>query len=131
EDWNKKLSDYIPHFINAQDELEYEFAAIQLIGEIQDSHANLWGGADKIDEWKGINFPPVQLRFVEKQLVVTDYYDEELAKETGLKVGDIITEINGVPVQEVVKEKSKYYPASNVPTKLRDISADLLRSNSD
>lgn len=131
EDWNKKLSEYIPLFINAKDELEYEFATIQLIGEIQDTHANLWGGADKIEEWKGINFPPFHVRFMEKQLVVTDYYGEELANGAGLKIGDVITEINGVPVQEIVKEKSKYYPASNVPTKLRDISADLLRSNSD
>lgn len=131
EDWNKKLSEYIPLFINAKDELEYELAAIQIIGDIQDTHANLWGGADKIDEWKGVNYAPVHVRFIENQLVVTDYYNQELKNEVGLKIGDIITEINGMPIQEIVKEKLRYYPASNLPTRLRDISADLLRSNSD
>lgn len=130
EDWSNKLSEYIPLFINAKDELEYELAAIQIIGDIQDTHANLWSGADKIDEWKGVNYAPVHVRFVENQLVVTDYYNAELQNEVGLKIGDVITKINGNLIDKIVKEKSKYYPASNKPTRLRDISADLLRSNS-
>jgi len=130
EDWNKKLSEYIPLFINAKDELEYELAAIKIIGAIQDTHANLWGGADKIAEWKGVNYAPFHVRFIENQLVVTDYYNPELQNEVGLKIGDVITKINGNLIDKLVNEKSKYYPASNEPTRLRDISADLLRSNS-
>lgn len=130
KDWNTKLNEYIPQFINAKNELEYELAAIQLIGDIQDTHANLWGGADKIDEWKGINYPPIHVRFIEKQLVVTDYYNEELRNEVGLHIGDVITKINDKSIAKIIQEKSKYYPASNMPTKLRDISGDLLRSNS-
>ncbi len=129
EDWNKKLREYIPLFINAKDELSYELTAIQLIGDIQDTHANLWGGADKIDKWKGSNYSPLHLRFIQNQLVVTDYYNEELKSEAELKIGDVITKINGRAIEEIVKEKSKYYPASNVPTRLRDMSANLLRSN--
>jgi len=71
-DWNKKLKVYIPLFLNAKDELSYELTAIQLIGDIQDTHANLWGGADKIDEWKGTNYSQLHVRFIENQLVVTD-----------------------------------------------------------
>jgi C-terminal processing protease CtpA/Prc len=41
----------------------------------------------------------------------------------------VITKINGKSIDEIIKEKSKYYPASNTPTRLRDLSADLLRSN--
>ena len=130
KDWNVKLSEYLPLFLNAKSELEYEMAAIQIIGDIQDTHANLWGGADKIDEWKGVNYSPVHVRFIENQLVVTDYYNEELKDEVGLKIGDIITKVNGIPIGTIVKEKSKYYPASNIPTRFRDISADILRSNS-
>ncbi|CAM4421374.1 S41 family peptidase [Zobellia nedashkovskayae] len=130
EDWNKKLKEYIPLFLNAKNELEYELATVQIIGDIQDTHANLWGGADKIDEWKGSNYPPIHVRFIENHLVVTDYYNQELKNEVGLKIGDVITKINGNPIDKIVNEKSKYYPASNEPTRLRDISADLLRSNS-
>jgi len=129
KEWNATLKEYLPVFLNAKDELAYELAALQIIGDIQDTHANLWGGANKINEWKGLNYPPVHVRFIENKLIVTDYYNPELKKEAGLKIGDIITKINGKNIEQILTEKSKYYPASNIPTKLRDISADLLRSN--
>jgi len=130
KDWNLTLKEYIPIFLNTKTELEYELAALQIIGDIQDTHANLWAGADKSNEWKGKYYSPVHVRFIENKLVVTDYYNSELQNEVGLKIGDVITEINGMTVEQIVKEKSKYYPASNVPTRLRDISVDLLRSDS-
>ena len=129
KDWNLALREYIPQFLNAKNELEYEFAAIELIGDVQDTHANLWGGADKIDQWKGSNYPPVHVRFIENQLVVTDFYNPELKGQTGLEIGDVITSINNKPIKQIIEEKSRYYPASNLPTRLRDISTDILRSN--
>lgn len=131
KDWNLILKEYIPKFLNAKNELEYEFAALQMIGDIQDTHANLWGGGDKINEWKGNYFPPMHLRFIENQLVVTDFYNPELKNEIGLEIGDVITTVNGETIKQIIDEKSKYYPASNEPTRLRDIAADILRSNLD
>ena len=117
--------------LNANDELAYELAAIQMIGDVQDTHANLWGGTDKITEWKGTNYPPVHVRFIENQLVVTDYYNPELKEKVGLAIGDVITKINGKSIPQLVKEKSQFYPASNKPTQLGDMAVDLLRSNSE
>lgn len=128
KDWNTTLKEYIPKFINAKDELEYEQAAINIIGDIQDTHANLWGGNNKIEEWKGSYYAPVHLRFIESKLVVTDFYNPELKFETGLDVGDIITKIDGKNTNDIVSNLSKYYPASNEAARLRDISAAMLRS---
>lgn len=128
KDWSNILKEYIPMFLKAQNELEYELASIQIIGDIQDTHANLWGGNDKIEEWKGKYYAPVRLRFIENKLVVTDYYNPELKNQVGLEIGDIITKINGKKVEDIIANLSKYYPASNVPTRLRDISANILRS---
>ena len=128
KDWNIILKEYIPAFIKAKSELDYEFATIQLIGEVNDTHANLWGGNNKIEEWKGRYFAPVHCRFIEQQLVVDDYFNPELKNEAELEVGDVITRVNGRAVNDIVAEISKYYPASNEPTRLRDISADMLRS---
>lgn len=128
KDWNNILKEYIPVFINAQNELEYEFAAIQIIGDIKDTHANLWGGNNKIDEWKGNNYAPVHLRFIENKLVVTNYHNSEFKNEVGLEIGDIITRIGNQKVEDIVTDLSNYYPASNEPRRLRDISADMFRS---
>ncbi len=128
KDWDEVLKEYVPIFLNAQNGLEYELACIQLIGEIQDTHGNLAGGKSEIYDWKGRFYPPVHLRFIENKLVVVDYYNPELKEETGLEIGDAITKISGKTIDEIINDISKYYPASNEPTRLRNIAADILRS---
>lgn len=129
KNWNTVLKEYIPKFINSKNELEYELASVQLIGEVHDSHANLWGGGDKIAELRGKNFAPFRAEFVENKFVVTDYYNPEFLNTAKLKTGDIITHINGRTVQSIVDSLKPYYPASNEAAMLRDISVDLLRSS--
>jgi len=128
KDWNTCLGEYIPKFLNASNELEYELAALQMIGDIKDTHANLWGGKDKIEEQRGEYYPPVHVKFVEDQLIVDALFKGEKSQNSGLKVGDIITHINGQAVNEIVKASHDFYPASNQPTRLRDISFNILRS---
>ena len=123
--WGTVLKEYIPRFMNAKNELEYELAALQMIGEVRDTHANLWEGGDKIAELRGSNYAPFKAEFIEGKLVVTDYYNPEY---TTLKIGDIITHINGKAIESIVDSLKAYYPASNEAAMLRDISGDLLRS---
>ncbi len=129
KDWEGTLKEYIPQFLSAKNELEFEIAAIKAIGDIQDTHANLWGGNNAIQEWKGKNYPPVHVRFVENELVITDFYNEEHYESLGLQIGDVIASVNGNKVEDIVNDRLQLYPASNLPTKLRDISRDVLRSN--
>ncbi len=129
KDWSKVMTEYLPAFIGAKDELEYELAAISIIGDIKDTHANLWGGRNKVQEYRGTNFPPVRVKFIEDQLVITDFFNEEHKTSLGLAVGDVITHIEGQKVADIVEERNPYYPASNQPTRLRDIAIDILRSN--
>lgn len=128
KDWDSCLAEYIPKFINAKDELEYELVTLQMIADIKDTHANLWGGNNKIQEQRGDYFAPIHVRFIEDQLVVDDFFGEEKRKATGLEIGDVITHIEGKPINELVEDMNPFYPASNQPTRLRDISFDLLRS---
>ncbi len=128
KEWNTVLGEYIEQFVNAKNELEFELATVELIGEVKDTHANLWGGNNAIQEWKGSYFPPFHIRFRENQPVVTDYYNPELQEISKIKVGDVITAVNGKPINQIVDERNRYYPASNQPTRLRDIGENLLRS---
>lgn len=129
--WDIVLKEYIPRFIDAKNELEYEIATLQLIGEVQDSHANLWGGGDKYRLTKGDKIAPVEVRFIESQLVVTGYHIEGKENEIGLELGDVILTINGESVVDIVREKTPYYPASNQAARLRDIAREMLQSNND
>lgn len=126
--WNIVLKAYIPKFINATDELEYELVALQMIGELKDTHANLRAGGDKISELRGRNFAPFRASFVENKFVVTDYYNPEYIDTSKLKIGDIITHINGKTIESIVDSLKPYYPASSDEAMLKNISENLLRS---
>ena len=129
KDWNLTLKEYIPIFVEARNELAYELAALQLIGQVQDTHANLMGGNNMIHEWKGKYYSPVHLRFIQDKLVVTDYYNPELKNEVGLEIGDVITHVNGERIENIEERLRKYYPASNKAAQQRDMAIDILRSN--
>ena len=129
KNWDDVLKEYIPVFISAENGLEFELAALQIIVEINDTHAGLWGGGNAIATLRGNKYAPFRVWFVEGQLVVTDYYNWDLKETAGLEIGDVITHINGEKVESIVENLKKYYPASNEAARLRNISFDLLRSN--
>lgn len=131
EDWKGVLKEFIPKFINAKDETEYNLASLELIGRIHDTHANIWGNSKSLEKYFGERYSPVKLTFAENKPVVEGFYDENLGTQTGLKKGDVITEINGKNMDNIIKNMLKYLPASNYPTQLRDISRKLLRSNAE
>ncbi len=129
EDWNKILPEFIPKFVNAANELEYKKAALAMIARIHDTHANIWGGDETLEKFRGSNFAPVGVTFVEDKAVITKIWDQASAEKSGLKIGDVIETINDKKVSEIVKERLEITPASNYPTQLRDIARYLLQTN--
>ncbi|MBC3758429.1 peptidase S41 [Hyunsoonleella sp. SJ7] len=128
--WNTILKDYIPKVIQTKNKLEYELVMIELIGEINDTHATTYTGFNNVQNKRGKYFAPFKVSFIENKLVVTDYYNPEYKDKSKLKVGDIITHVNGKTIQSILDSVSNYYPASNQTSKFRNISRDILRSNS-
>jgi len=129
EDWHGVMAAFIPSILEAKDALSYKLAAREMIGRVHDTHANLWIQDEELKGYFGRLRPAVQIKFVENQAVVSGYYHSELGKMTGLAPGDVITAIDGVPVAARLIKLLPLYPASNYPTKLRDIAKDILRGN--
>lgn len=129
EDWNNVLIEFIPKFINASDELEYKLTVLSLIARVHDTHANIWMKDSALGSYKGLNYSALEIAFIENKAVVKGYYDNDLGEKSGIKSGDVINTINNKPVDEMVKERLPFTPASNYPTKLRNIARDLLRTN--
>jgi C-terminal processing protease CtpA/Prc len=126
--WDTVLEMYLSKFLNANDKLAYELAAVQVIGEVNDTHANLWGGRDKTNALRGTKFAAFKAEFVESKLVVTDYFNPELSAVAKVRIGDVITHLDGRTIASLVDSLKPYYPASNSAARLRDISIDLLRT---
>jgi hypothetical protein len=129
EDWKNVLPEYIPKFMNAGNELEYQLTALSLIARIHDTHANVWGRADALMNYKGGKLAPLEVAFIDDKAVVTDYRDESLGRKSGIQIGDVIEFVDSKPVNEIVKERLPLTPASNYPTQLRDLARDLLRTS--
>jgi len=129
KDWSMILKEYIPKFLNADNELEYELIALQLIGETNDTHAGTGLAWRKIEDFKGNNFPPFYVRFIENKLVLTGYYNPELQEISKLQIGDIITHIARKPIEKIIDSLKIYYPASNDAAQKRFMALHILRSN--
>ena len=80
-----------------------------------------------ISDYFGQNITQIGLSFVENKAVVVKLHDE--FKDGNLQIGDVILAVNGIKVEDWIKNNLKYFPASNYPTQLRDISQRILRTN--
>jgi hypothetical protein len=125
ENWDAVLKEFIPKIAHAQDDLSYKLAILTLIGKIQDTHANM--GDPVLSKFYGINTIPIDIKIVENKAVVVKLWQSD--NPLSLKIGDIITEINGVKTTDLINEKIKYCPASNKPTQLRIVARRLLQTN--
>jgi C-terminal processing protease CtpA/Prc len=70
---------------------------------------------------------PFLVRFVEGRAAISGYTNDDVGAASGLKRGDIIESIDGIPVAQLVDSWRPYYAASNEPTRMRDIADGLTR----
>jgi C-terminal processing protease CtpA/Prc len=61
--------------------------------------------------------------------VVVNYTAGEDGKDSGLQVGDVIQDLDGLPVSQLIMKRSPYYAASNEPTRLRDLGWALTKGD--
>ena len=127
ENWDRVLAEFIPRIALARDKTAYQLEMIALIARVTDTHANLWSAPPQLRPPAGDCQLPVITRFIDGQAVVTGYSNASSGPATGLQIGDVFEGLDGTPVAELVKRLEPYYPASNQPTRLRDIARSLTR----
>ena len=127
EKWETVLAEFIPRIALAKDKDAYQLETLALIARVTDTHANLFSAPPELRPPAGSCQLPVITRFIEGQAVVTGYSNAFAGPATGLQVGDVIESMDGTPVQELIKRWQPYYPASNQPTRLRDMARAFTR----
>ncbi len=126
-DWDAVLAEFIPRIALAKDKDAYQLETLALIARVTDTHANLFSAPPQLRPPAGNCQLPVVTRFVEAQAVVTGYSNVTTGPATGLQVGDVIESLDGTPVPNLVTRWAPYFPASNQPTRLRDIARVMTR----
>ena len=125
EDWDKVLPDSLPRVALAKTPEAYKLAMIEVIAKVHDTHANLWGSLE-VRPPTGTCQLPVNVRFIEGRPVITGYA-AQVGETSGMKPGDVITEVDGMAVEKLIDRWKPYYAASNEPTRLRDIALQMTR----
>jgi hypothetical protein len=126
EEWDSVLRQSIAPVALAKDRSSYELAMMAVVARIHDTHANLWSSLH-VRPPAGTCQLPVLVRFVEGRAVISGYRDDAVGPASGLKRGDIVEAIDGIPVAQLIDSWRPYYAASNEPTRLRDIAEGLTR----
>jgi hypothetical protein len=132
EDWNRSLMAMIPDFCNAHNIKEYQLACLKMVTRINDTHAQLSATYDHLNEIKGRYIAPFKAQFIQEKLVVTGYYKDTLGIKEMVKPGDVIEQIDGVSVIDLIRKSLPIEPSSNYDEKLcrmtRSIGS-MVRSN--
>ncbi|TDS16725.1 C-terminal processing protease CtpA/Prc [Maribacter caenipelagi] len=113
--WNEVLIQMIPTFLNSKNELDYHLAILELIVNLNDSHA--WFKTDLLDDYFGKKFIPAKYQIINNSAIITGCYNDSLAKLNNLKIGDEIISIDGITIEQYLEENNKYLKGSNKPAK--------------
>ncbi len=131
ENWNNILPEFIPKFLKAGDSTAYAVTCLELISRVHDTHANIWGNNNALDNYFGRYRAPVRADFIGKSLVVTGYYNNATGEKEKIRPGDIILKIDGRTVDQLIKNNLTLTPASNYERQLWILARRLLRSRRD
>ncbi|MGG7177470.1 S41 family peptidase [Clostridium paraputrificum] len=130
EDWNAVLNDFIPKFLEANDELSYKLTVAELSTKIHDSHGVTYDENKTLQKFWGINNAPLRFSKVEDKIVITKVITN-LAKDMDIKVGDVVVKVNDKDIFDVIKEKSKYISLSRDSAIVNNLTPYLFATNED
>lgn len=126
EDWNSVLAEFIPRIALAKNPESYKKELLALVAKANDGHANLWGSLD-IRPPAGKCQLPVNVRYVENLPTVSGFTSPKPNDNVALEIGDIITQLDGVAISNLIESWKAYYADSNEATRLRDIGRAMTR----
>jgi C-terminal processing protease CtpA/Prc len=124
--WGEALAEALVAARAAQDMDAYLRALMRLTARVDDSHAGIVG--ELLDTTYGNGYLPATLRVIEGCLVVTELTD---AEHEALRVGDVILEIDGVPVAELFATWLPLIAASRPNTHLYQAAHWLSRGHAE
>ncbi len=128
ENWDDVLKEFIPRIALADNLNRYQLELMALIARVNDTHANLWSSLAERPP-AGECQLPIIVRWVENSALVAGYSDATKGPASGLKIGDVLTELDGAMVNTLIEKWKPYYAASNEPTRLRDIARSMTRGD--
>nr|WP_315026692.1 S41 family peptidase [uncultured Chryseobacterium sp.] len=130
QNWNDVLTEMIPKFLTVDSDENYHLTLAELVTKTDDSHAYIFSKEISSNLY-GNKKIPIDYLYAEGKLVITKINSNKFKEKSPLQVGDIIYDINGKTIPQIVNRLGKYIPASNSWGKTEKIKSFLLSSSQD
>jgi C-terminal processing protease CtpA/Prc len=114
--WEDALMEFVPKIAAAGDALEYHLRVAELTIRIQDSHTVAL--SQVLRQHFGTHHPPLEVKGVEEQTVVTHVFSQEGVEPPKIFPGDVILSVDGEDVAARSDRISRSFGAST-PQSLR------------
>jgi C-terminal processing protease CtpA/Prc len=128
--WDTVLTDFIPRFLENNNQLDYEMTVAEMVARLQDTHGFV-GALKQLDAHLGVFAPPLSLRMASGKLIVANLLDETAAQAAGVKLGDAIISVDGEPIEQRIAYLSKFKSLSSSSSAYRYIYPTALRGAKD
>ncbi|KRB54559.1 hypothetical protein [Flavobacterium sp. Root186] len=129
QNWDLTLIEFLPRTINPVSETDYYLSLKEFSAKLNDSHALF--GANKLFDYFGRHGIPFDFKIIDNKAVVVGFKNESLSKIDDIRIGDVITEIEGKSIVDLIKENQKYIEGSNYDAVLNKIDYPIFFGNTD
>lgn len=127
--WDLVLNEMLPKFLNPVSEDDYHLTMLELVVKINDSHG--FFVTKKTNNYFGFKWLPADFVIIDNKVVITKFYNDTLAKKDDLRIGDVITKVDGKPISQILERNYKYINASNASSKLRNTNYSVFNGSTD
>lgn len=93
-DWSKEFETALERSFKDNTDLDHQITLQKFTATLKDGHTQVSGVKT------GKHQPPINWEWIENKLVITNVFDDTIA----LNIGDVVTKIEGIPVDEYFKE---------------------------
>lgn len=113
--WDQVLLEMIPRFQQVKSEGEYHVLLHELTVKLCDSHS--FFVTDQVRAFAGTRYIAARFKIIGDKAVITEFYNDSLAKLDDLRKGDAVSKVDDVPVLEKFRQHEKYINGSNEAVK--------------
>ncbi len=109
--WDMVLLEMIPKFQYAKDTIEYHLTMKEFCVRLNDSRAQLV--SPYLWQYYGKLIPSCRASLIESKLVVTGTFDQKKSTADDLRIGDVITMVDGISIDSLMARNLRYISAGN------------------
>jgi len=116
ENWEVVLNRFIPQFTAANNKISYYRALLRLSVSLHNGHSFVTLAGDDTpinDLLYGKYTAPFYPQIIRDTAVIRKTANDSLCNEANIKKGDIVLEINGIPVSQKIGQLQKFVSGSN------------------